>query len=108
MAFVYQLKSLKDSKKYIGSTSNLLKRLKQHNSGKVISTKKRRPLILLGFQKCENIQEAAKKGHFATSGDVFTDIYSAIPYDDEEPQTNEQESEAEADKSEEKQTATGA
>ena len=55
-----------------------------------------------------NIQEAAKKGHFATSGDVFTDIYSAIPYDDEEPQTNEQESEAEADKSEEKQTATGA
>jgi len=60
MAFVYQLKSLKDSKKYIGSTSNLLKRLKQHHSGKVISTKKRRPLILLGFQKCENIQEAAK------------------------------------------------
>ena len=57
---VYLLKSLKDNNKYIGSTINLKKRLKQHNSGEVRSTKNRRPLICIGYQICSNIQEAAK------------------------------------------------
>ncbi|MBZ0180937.1 MAG: GIY-YIG nuclease family protein, partial [Melioribacteraceae bacterium] len=37
--FVYILTSLKDSKRYIGMTSDLNRRLKEHNSGKVKSTK---------------------------------------------------------------------
>ena len=45
--FVYILTSLKDSKRYIGMTSDLNRRLNEHNSGKVKSTKNRRPLELI-------------------------------------------------------------
>jgi len=60
MAFVYLLKSLSDSKKYIGSTVDLDRRIKEHNRGCVFSTKNRRPLILIGFQSVETIEEAAE------------------------------------------------
>ncbi|MBI5021890.1 MAG: GIY-YIG nuclease family protein [Ignavibacteriales bacterium] len=43
---VYVLRSLSDNKRYVGMTSNLAKRFAEHNSGKVISTKSRRPSIL--------------------------------------------------------------
>ena len=59
MNCVYLLKSLKDNKRYIGSTNNLTKRLQYHNGGQVVSTRNRRPLVLLGYQFCENIKEAA-------------------------------------------------
>lgn len=59
MAYVYLLKSVKDGKRYIGSTTDLKRRLQQHNSGQVHSTKYRRPLILLGYQLCSSIKEAA-------------------------------------------------
>ena len=45
--FVYVLRSEKDNKRYIGSTNNLARRIKEHNSGKVKSTKNRTPLILI-------------------------------------------------------------
>lgn len=44
---VYILKSLKDSNHYVGLTSNIEKRLVQHNNGVVISTKARTPFVLL-------------------------------------------------------------
>ncbi len=59
MAFVYLSKSLKDNKKYIGSTNNLQRRIKEHQNGLVRSTKYRRPLILLGYQICNDVKEAA-------------------------------------------------
>ncbi|MCH8318464.1 MAG: GIY-YIG nuclease family protein [Bacteroidetes bacterium] len=46
MYFAYILKSLKDNGFYYGSSSNLEKRLKAHNYGKVRSTKSRRPFKL--------------------------------------------------------------
>ena len=49
MHCVYLLKSLRDSKYYIGFSNNPNKRLIAHNSGKVQSTKSRRPLGLLGW-----------------------------------------------------------
>ncbi|MBI4812368.1 GIY-YIG nuclease family protein [Candidatus Falkowbacteria bacterium] len=39
MFYVYILKSLLNSRYYVGMTSNLEKRVRQHNSGKTISTK---------------------------------------------------------------------
>ncbi|PIR89308.1 MAG: hypothetical protein COU07_00200 [Candidatus Harrisonbacteria bacterium CG10_big_fil_rev_8_21_14_0_10_40_38] len=48
--FVYILKSSKDGRRYVGSTSNVKKRIEEHNSGKNISTRYRIPLILI-FQK---------------------------------------------------------
>jgi putative endonuclease len=44
---VYVLRSLLDNKRYVGMTLNLAKRIAEHNSGKVISTKSRRPFILI-------------------------------------------------------------
>jgi putative endonuclease len=47
MYYVYILKSLKDGKYYIGSTSNVENRLNFHNSGKQRSTKFRIPFVLV-------------------------------------------------------------
>ena len=41
MWFVYILKSLKDGDLYVGSTNNLRRRLADHNSGEVDSTRHR-------------------------------------------------------------------
>ena len=39
-----------DNKLYVGSTSNLMRRLKEHNAGDVQSTKPRRPLLLVYYE----------------------------------------------------------
>jgi len=51
MFYAYILQSEKDGRYYYGSTSDLKKRLKYHNSGKVRSTKHRRPLKLVYFEE---------------------------------------------------------
>ena len=58
MFYVYLLKSLKDKRQYIGSTTDIRRRLKEHNLGFVKSTKYRRPLILLGYQECKILKQA--------------------------------------------------
>ena len=58
MYFVYLLKSLKDNKYYIGQTDDVEKRVKQHNSGLVKSTKSRRPFVLVGVQAYKSRNEA--------------------------------------------------
>ncbi len=58
MFFVYLLKSLKDNNYYIGQTDNVHKRLVIHNSGKVLSTKARRPFELIGFLSFGSRNEA--------------------------------------------------
>jgi putative endonuclease len=45
--FVYLLLSLKDNRSYVGSTPDIIRRLKEHNEGKCKSTKDRRPLKLI-------------------------------------------------------------
>lgn len=47
MYFVYVIKSLKDGNLYISRTNNFERRFKEHNLGKVQSTKSRIPFILL-------------------------------------------------------------
>jgi len=47
MRVVYVLHSMKDSKLYIGYTTDLQQRIEHHNSGSVPSTKERRPLHLI-------------------------------------------------------------
>ena len=59
--FVYILTSLKDSKRYIGMTSDLNRRLSEHNSGKVKSTKNRNPLKLIYTEEFESKEEAMKR-----------------------------------------------
>jgi len=50
MFYVYFLKSLRDDKLYFGSTNDLRRRLSDHNTGKVLSTKARRPFELRYYE----------------------------------------------------------
>jgi putative endonuclease len=50
MFYVYILKSVVDEKLYIGYTSNLKKRIVEHNSGKVKSTTPRLPVYLIYYE----------------------------------------------------------
>ena len=61
MFYVYILLSEKDNKRYIGCTENLDRRLAEHNSGLVKSTKNRRPLKLIYFEEYENKSDARKR-----------------------------------------------
>lgn len=50
--YTYVLRSLKDRKLYVGWTNKLEYRIREHSSGKVESTKDRRPLKLLYYEAC--------------------------------------------------------
>ena len=66
--FVYILLSKKDNKFYIGYTTNLHRRLKQHKEGKVESTKHRRPLNLIFYEAFLNQKDALRReGYFKTT-----------------------------------------
>jgi len=56
--YVYILKSKKDKKLYTGYTNNLKRRLEEHNTQKVKSTKYRTPLELIYFEGCINKYDA--------------------------------------------------
>jgi len=58
MFFVYFLLSKKDNKRYIGMTSNIQRRILEHNSGLVKSTKNRRPLEVIYYEYFETKSEA--------------------------------------------------
>jgi len=64
MFFVYILKSERDKKNYIGHTDNLKRRLQQHNSGKVRSTKHRIPLKLIYIGNFVSREKAIEEEKF--------------------------------------------
>ncbi|MFA6146148.1 MAG: GIY-YIG nuclease family protein [Patescibacteria group bacterium] len=63
MFFVYILKSFKDKWFYIGSTSDLNKRLEEHNLGKVVSTNFYRPLKLIYYEAYFSEKDARHREH---------------------------------------------
>jgi putative endonuclease len=56
--YVYILHSKKDSKRYIGMTSDIERRIFEHNSGLVKSTKNRRPFELIHYETFETKSDA--------------------------------------------------
>ncbi len=68
MYYVYVLLSEKDSKFYTGATSDLKSRIKQHNEGKVQSTKNRRPLQLLYYEACLSQEDAFRREKYLKTG----------------------------------------
>ncbi len=71
---VYIIKSVKNLKYYIGCTSNLDRRLFEHNNGYNIATEKDRPWTIVYFEKFNNQQEAfarEKKIKSYKSGNAF-------------------------------------
>ena len=68
MFYVYILRSDKDGKRYIGFTANLERRLLEHHTGCVTSTKNRRPLQLIHSEEFFNKLEAEQREKFFKSG----------------------------------------
>ena len=66
--WIYILKSLKDNKLYTGSSLDLQNRVKAHNSGKVRSTKSRRPLALIYSEEHQSVTKAKQRENFLKSG----------------------------------------
>jgi len=61
MYYVYILQSLKDNNFYVGYSNNLNNRMNQHNLGKIVSTKNRRPLKLVYYEAWLNQQDATHR-----------------------------------------------
>ena len=78
MFTVYILRSDKDKKRYIGFTDNLDRRISEHNSGRVVSTKNRRPLNLIYTEQFENKDDAMKREMFLRSPQGRNLPYSTI------------------------------
>ncbi|MEA3493168.1 MAG: GIY-YIG nuclease family protein [Candidatus Margulisiibacteriota bacterium] len=61
MFYLYILQSKKNGKFYIGSTSNLDKRLKEHNSGKTKSARGLIPLEIVYTESYSSNSDARKR-----------------------------------------------
>ena len=69
--FVYILKSSITGTYYYGSTANLEVRLKRHNSGKVRSTKGKKPWVLHYYEELKTRGEALRRERFFKSVDGY-------------------------------------
>jgi putative endonuclease len=66
--FVYVLRSSKDQNFYTGYTSDLDKRLQEHNEGLVPSTRNRIPFDIVYWEGCLNQKDATtREKHLKTS-----------------------------------------
>jgi putative endonuclease len=68
MFYTYILESLKEKELYIGYTSDLIKRFKEHNLGLNKSTKRYMPWKIIYYEACINIEDAKRREqYFKTS-----------------------------------------
>ncbi len=68
MYYVYLLQSQVDHEWYIGYTSNLRRRLVEHNRGDTISLVYRRPLNLIYYEAYLHKKDATGRERFLKSG----------------------------------------
>jgi putative endonuclease len=66
--FVYILESENDGRHYKGQTSDIDKRIKEHNSGKTKSTKGYMPWKLVYFETFETREEAVLREKYFKTG----------------------------------------
>jgi len=59
--YVYVIQSAKDKNFYVGYTNNIKKRIEEHNSGHVKSTKSRVPFKLIYWEGCMSQKDALKR-----------------------------------------------
>ncbi|HSB07145.1 MAG TPA: GIY-YIG nuclease family protein [Thermodesulfobacteriota bacterium] len=68
MWFVYILRSSRDNKLYIGSTNDLQRRLSEHNSANVESTKCRIPFTLEAYVAVKDKSRAIELEQYFKTG----------------------------------------
>ena len=61
MFYVYVLNSKKYKELYIGSTNDLKKRIVEHNTGKVKSTKNKRPYDIIYYEAYKTESDARRR-----------------------------------------------
>ena len=71
MYYVYILISVEDEWRYVGFTSDLEKRFKDHNQGKVKSTKNHRPFLMASYIAVEKKVTAINLEKYLKSGSGF-------------------------------------
>ena len=74
MFYTYVLISQKDNNFYVGSTSDLRRRIKDHNAGMTKSIKHRRPFKLAFYEAYNSREEASNREKFLKSSDGKKDI----------------------------------
>jgi len=65
--WVYVLLSLRDQHHYYGLSADVSSRVKQHNAGKVRSTKARRPFVLIYSEKVGSLAAARERERYLKS-----------------------------------------
>lgn len=79
MFYVYILKSKRDFNLYTGSTKDLRKRLKEHNEGKVFSTKSRIPFELVYYEAYKVEKDArVRESNLKLRSKAFTQLKKRI------------------------------
>ncbi|MBL7142328.1 MAG: GIY-YIG nuclease family protein [Candidatus Pacebacteria bacterium] len=68
MYYVYILQSLKNKSLYIGYTTDLKKRFKEHNDGKSVATKPFRPYKLIFYEAFLSQKDAKNRELYLKSG----------------------------------------
>jgi len=68
MWYVYILRSAIDKNLYVGSTNNIRRRLTEHNSGKVGSTRRRIPLSLEAYIAVKDQTKAIELEQYFKTG----------------------------------------
>jgi putative endonuclease len=68
MFYTYVLKSKKDDKLYVGFCLDLKRRLLEHNKGLVVSTKNRRPFILVYYEAGLDEKKAIEREKILKTG----------------------------------------
>ncbi len=78
MFFVYVLQSEKDSKFYVGYTTNLKNRLKNHYAGGVESTAPRLPMKLVFYEGYLNQKDALRREDYLKTSKGRTILRSML------------------------------
>jgi putative endonuclease len=68
MHYVYVLRSTKSEQWYTGCTNDLKKRFKEHNQGKVYSTRYFFPMEIIYYEACLNQQDAYAREKYLKTG----------------------------------------
>jgi len=79
MIAVYAIKSLVDGRIYVGMTTDLTKRLKEHNMGKTRSTKGYRPWQLIYSESLTLRADARSREKYLKSGIGKEFLKSLVP-----------------------------